>query len=114
MDYIEYFYSRGVDLEYLANIALSRFNMDRGVIFESAENLYNRIRDGLIVKDLSIGNMIISRARLINTAPPMAHKFVLKRIKQLEYRTKQLELSWWKRDKWAWLFRDSIITPTLW
>ena len=111
MDYIEYFSNRGVNFDQLANIALSKFNMDREILLTGAENLYNDICNGLELKDLSLSHMIISRGRLINTSPPSSHKFVFRRfkklegiIKQLEYRISQRELPWWKRDKWQWLF----------
>ena len=111
MDYIKYFSGRGVNFDQLANIALSKFNMDREILLAGAENLYKDICNGLVAKDLSLSHMIISKGKLINTSPPSSHQPIFRRlekledvVKRLEYQTQQLSLHWWNRDKWQWLF----------
>ena len=120
MDYIKYFSGRGVNFDQLANIALSKFNMDREILLAGAANLYNDICNGLVAKDLSLSHMIISKGKLINTSPPSSHQPIFRRlekledfrrlekledvVKRLEYQTQQLSLHWWNRDKWQWLF----------
>ena len=61
----EFYIEHGVNLRHLASVARLRRNLTIDSVYRGAEVLYQKIQGGLVVKDISLGNMILSEAKLV-------------------------------------------------
>ena len=73
MDYKEYFEQKGICLNRLKIIGFKRFNIPPEIINTGAKILYDKIIDGLKIKDIALAPRIFAEARPLSaTGSPLS------------------------------------------
>jgi len=106
MGYKEFYKSKNINLMRVKEIGLKKHNIHSEQIDQGARNLYDKIVSGEYHKDISLVYRIWAEAKIVPYVEEPTHP------NRFEYRISQLELHWWKRDKWAWLFLHKNTIPT--
>ena len=107
MEYKEFYKSKNIDLLRVKERGLKTHNIPFEQTEQGAINLYEKIENGEDHKDISLVFRIWAEAKILPYTPRKTHDY-----EYSEYRISQLELHWWKKDKWSWLFSRNNTMPT--
>ena len=109
MDYREFYKSKGISLDRVRHIGITKFGIPGGLVDVGAQKVYRNVKGGERVKDIALVHRIFAEAKpLVKDNNEFNYHQTVNQIAALRRRVELLERPWSAKFKsnHGWLFTD--------